>query len=285
MLPDPAIATRAALAGELARAAGARARAFFDDRARLAVERKDAALDIVSRADREVEDFIRAGIAAAFPGDGMLGEERGLQAGLTAFTWVIDPIDGTVPFLSGLPHWCVAIAVVQAGRTVAAATFAPVSGEMFAATAGAGATLDGRRLAIPPALGLDGAMTAIGASHRTAPDHVAATIARLLAAGGIFYRNGSGALMLADVAAGRLAGYYEPHMHPWDALGGLLIVAEAGGRVLPFPADGLSRGGPALAAAPAAWAALAAIAGQPVAEGQAGEAPAPAPCGPAVARM
>lgn len=263
MSPDPAIAARAALAGSLARAAGARARAFFDDRSRLVVERKDAALDSVSAADRAVEDFIRASIAAAFPGDGMLGEERGSEPGTSGFTWVIDPIDGTVPFLSGLPHWCVAIAVVAAGRTVAAATFAPITGEMFAATAGAGATLDGRRLAIPPALGLDGAMTAIGASHRTAPDHVAATIARLLAAGGIFYRTGSGALMLAEVAAGRLAGYYEPHMHPWDALGGLLLVAEAGGRTLPFPADGLARGGPALAAAPAAWAGLAAVAGLP----------------------
>ena len=100
-------------------------------------------------------------------------------------------------------------------------------------------------------------MTAIGASHRTDPAHVGETICRLMAAGGIFYRSGSGALMLAQVAGGALAAYYEPHMHPWDAIRGLLMVEEAGGRTLPFAPGG----GPVLAAAPAAFGALVAVTG------------------------
>ncbi|QYK42728.1 MAG: inositol monophosphatase [Paracoccaceae bacterium] len=259
--PDP-VAARHALACTLARAAGALALGFFADRAALVVESKDNPQDVVSRADREVEAMIRARLAEAFPDDAILGEEGGGNPGTTGFVWVIDPIDGTMPFLSGLPHWCVAIAVADAQGCVAAATFAPVPGDLYDARAGHGARLNGAPLAIDPALTLTGRMTAIGASHRTPAEHVGQVILALMEAGGIFYRNGSGALMLASVAAGRLAGYYEPHMNAWDCLGGFLIVVEAGGRVLPVPlAEMLARGGPALAAAPAAYADLARIAG------------------------
>lgn len=214
----------------------------------------------MSAADRAVEAELRARIAAAFPQDAILGEEGGRTGGATGFTWVIDPIDGTMPFLSGLPHWCVAVALASPAGTEAAATFVPATGELFTAARGRGAFLDGQRLRIPPGLGLGHRMTAIGASHRTARAHVASVVAGLMAAGGIFYRSGSGALMLAEVAAGRLAGYYEPHMHPWDCLGGLLLVAEAGGRVREVdPARMLAAGGPALAAAAEAFDALAAV--------------------------
>jgi len=250
------VAARHALACTLAREAGALALGFFADRTALTVETKDTPQDVVSRADRAVEDLIRARIAAAFPDDSLLGEEGGTRPGSSGFGWVIDPIDGTMPFLSGLPHWCVAIAVTHGEETVAAATFAPVPGTLWEASAGAGARRDGTPLSLADAPGLTARMTALGASHRTDPAHVAAVIARLMQAGGIFYRNGSGALMLAQVAEGALAGYYEPHMHPWDALGGLLLVAEAGGRTAPFPPGG----GRVLAAAPAAFAPLSRIA-------------------------
>jgi myo-inositol-1(or 4)-monophosphatase len=260
-MTDP-VAARHALACALAREAGALALGFFADRGALAVETKDNPQDVVSRADREVEALIRARIAAAFPDDALIGEEGGAAAGGSGFTWVVDPIDGTMPFLSGLPHWCVAIALVSDGRAAAAATFAPVTGDLFDAVRGGGARLNGAVLRVDPALGLSGRMTAIGASHRTSPGHVAATVAGLMQAGGIFYRNGSGALMLASVAAGQLAAYYEPHMNAWDCLGGFLLVEEAGGRVLPVPmAALLASGGPALAAAPAAYDDLARIAG------------------------
>jgi myo-inositol-1(or 4)-monophosphatase len=98
------------------------------------------------------------------------------------------------------------------------------------------------------------AAVGIGASHRTPPERAAGAVARLLAGGGMFFRNGSGALMLAYVAAGRLAAYYEPHMHPWDCLAGLLIIREAGGRTAPFGAsDDPEHGTAVFAAAPGAW--------------------------------
>jgi len=209
---------------------------------------------VVSRADREVETLVRARIAAAFPDDGIMGEEHAPTAGRSGFTWVIDPIDGTMPFLSDLPHWCVAIALVENGQTVAAATHAPVPDLLFDAVRGGGFRCNGGARHIPADMALTGAMTAIGASHRTPAPEIAALIQRLLDAGGVFYRNGSGAMMLADVAMGRLAGYYEPHMNAWDCLGGILMVEEAGGRAAPFQMPTmLTEGGPVLAAAPAAF--------------------------------
>lgn len=223
----------------------------------MAVEAKANPQDVVSRADREVETLVRARIAAAFPDDGIMGEEHAPKAGRSGFTWVIDPIDGTMPFLSDLPHWCVALALVEHGQTVAAATHAPVPDLLFDALRGGGFRCNGTVRRIPAEMALTGAMTAIGASHRTPAHEVAALIHRLLDAGGVFYRNGSGAMMLAEVAMGRLAGYYEPHMNAWDCLGGILMVEEAGGRSAPIDMPAmLAEGGPVLAAAPAAFAPL-----------------------------
>lgn len=257
MTDSDSVADRLALASTIAVEAGALAAAFFADRAGLVIEAKASPQDIVSRADREVEDVIRARVAAAFPGDGFLGEEGGTQTGTSGYTWVIDPIDGTSPFLAGLPHWCVVIAVLQGDETVAGVIRHPAEDETFTARAGRGVFLNGVRLGPNNDLRLNNGLVAIGASHRTSPAHVGAVIQRLMEEGGIFYRNGSGALMIAAVAAGRLAGYYEPHMHAWDCLAGLLMVHEAGGRVLPFP--DLQNGGPVMAAAPHVWDALRAI--------------------------
>jgi myo-inositol-1(or 4)-monophosphatase len=259
MTEDP-VAARLATAEAAARAAGAHALALFRDRGALTIETKHDALDMVSRADREAEEIVRAHVAAAFPDDGFMGEEGGAQGGTSGFTWVIDPIDGTVPFVSGLPHWCVAIAVQGPARTEAGVVFQPMPDEMFTARHGGGAALNGGPLRIGGDLRLTNSLTGLGASHRTTPAHVAEAVRRMMAAGGMFYRNGSGALMLAAVAAGRLGGYYEPHMHPWDCLAGLLLVREAGGRTLPFPAgDDLAAGGAVLAAAPGVWDDLAAL--------------------------
>jgi len=106
-------------------------------------------------------------------------------------------------------------------------------------------------------------VTGIGANNYVTPAFVAKTVEKLLEAGGTFIRNGSGALMLAYVAAGRLVGYYEPYMHAWDCLAGYCLVKEAGGFVHPFPVDGeqLTKGAPVLAAAAGAIDDLKAIAG------------------------
>jgi myo-inositol-1(or 4)-monophosphatase len=248
------IQSRFDLAREIARDAGALAFEHFKARDRLVVESKATLHDVVSAADREVEELIRSRVAAAFPGDGMLGEEYGLDAGAGEYTWVVDPIDGTIPFVAGMPSWCVSIAVLKGDGVVIGIIHAPCVDELYAAARGLGATLNGRPLVLDPSLSIRNRTIGFGANHHAAPDVVAGFIRRLLEAGGNFMRNGSGALTLAYVAAGRLAGYYEPYMHAWDCMGGYCLVAEAGGWHLPFPvSDGaLTRGATVIAAAPGA---------------------------------
>lgn len=257
-----AIAARHDHACQIARQAGQHALGYFNARDTLVIEAKANPQDVVSRADREVEDLIRAAILSQFPDDAILGEEGRPTSGRSGFIWVIDPIDGTMPFLSGIPQWCVAIALVHVDQTVAAATFAPAMDILFSARKGGGAFANAVRCIIPPSLDLTSAMTAIGASHRVAPDVIASTMTALIGQGGMFYRNGSDALMLAQVACGQVAGYIEHHMNAWDCLGGLLMIAEAGGRIMePDMPQMLGHGGPVLGAAPRAYAALHDIAG------------------------
>lgn len=246
----------------IARQGGALALRYFNARDTLVIETKANPQDVVSRADREVEDMIRAAILSDFPNDAILGEEGDATPGSSGFTWVIDPIDGTMPFVSGIPQWCVAIALVHDNRTVAAATFAPAMDVLFSAQLGKGAFANGKQCSIPAAMDLTVAMTAIGASHRIPQQVITATVDNLIAKGGMFYRNGSGALMLAQVACGQLAGYLEHHMNAWDCLGGLLMIAEAGGHILESDMQAmLMTGGPVLGAAPRVYADLHEIAG------------------------
>ena len=249
--PD-ALAARFALAKEIAAEAGARALTFFENRAGLAVDSKLNGQDAVTIADRTVERLLRDRIAAAFPEDGVLGEEYGFEAGTSDYLWVMDPIDGTSPFIFGMPSWCVSIGITERGRTAAGVSHAPAAGELFAAIRGGGATLDGAPLRLGPELTVRNGMVGVGASHRIPAGEVSGFIHRLLEAEGMFIRNGSGALMLAYVAAGRLAAYYEPHMNAWDCVAGLLIVEEAGGWIHdPALWTSLGAGGLVLAGAPA----------------------------------
>ncbi len=248
-----AIAERAALAERIAADAGRRALGFWHRRGELVSEAKGDVRDVVSRADREIEAAIREAVSRDFPQDGFFGEELGAEPGKSGFIWVIDPIDGTTPFLAGHATWCVSIAVLAGERPAAAAIAAPALDALWVARRGGGAWLGSRRLAVDPQLGIGGAMVAIGASHRSDPAAMGRVIERLMERGGIYYRNGSGALMLAQVGAGQLGGYFEPHMYSWDAMAGLLIVEEAGGRVGPYPAGSLDAGGRVIAATPGVW--------------------------------
>jgi myo-inositol-1(or 4)-monophosphatase len=238
-MTDP-IAERFALAQTIASEGGALASRFFNARDSLIIEDKMNPQDMVSQADREVELLLRQRITVAFPEDAILGEEGGALVGTSGFTWVLDPIDGTAPFLAGLPHWCVVIAVVQGDETVAGVIDQPMTAEVFSARKGQGTWLNGRQVHVGTELKINNCNVGMGISHRSPLPPFVEAIGRLLAAGGMYYRNGSGAVMLASVAVGRLGGYYEPHMNPWDCLAGLLMVREAGGQTLPFPsgADG-----------------------------------------------
>ncbi len=149
-------------------------------------------------------------------------------------TWVIDPIDGTTSFVNGIPGWCVVLACTDEERCLLGVIRDPVADETYVARRGAGATLNGRPIRANAATGVDQGSTAVGHNLRVPPAQTLALLDRLLNAGGVFYRCGSGALMLCYVAAGRLLGYCEPHMNAWDCVAALLIIEEAGGRVRGF---------------------------------------------------
>ncbi len=259
----PDLPARLALAQAIAREAGAVALDYFNRRETLVVETKRDLQDVVSIADREVEELIRARILATYGDDGILGEEYGLQTGTSGFTWVVDPIDGTSPFVNGMPNWCISIGLLYSGVPVVGVIFAPCHDEMYAGALDMGATLNGKKLTLDPSRNIRNAVTGIGANSHVTPATVAKIVEDLLTAGGNFIRNGSGALMLAYVAAGRLVGYYEPYMHAWDCLAGYCLVKEAGGWYHAFPTEGekLTKGAPVIATAPGAIEDLKAIAG------------------------
>lgn len=247
------LAPRLEHAEAIARAAGALALDHFRRRDRLVIETKRHPTDLVSEADREVETLIRARLADAFPDDAQLGEEHGLTPGTSGLTWVIDPIDGTAPYLSGLPGWCVSIGACDASGPAIGVIHVPVLDETFVAARGGAAYLDGAPLRVSDR-DLRGGLLGMGANDRVPAERVGEMLSDLMLAGSSWVRYGSGALMLAWVAAGRLIGYVEPRMSAWDCMAGYCLIAAAGGRVLPFPdGDRMLRPAPVLGAAPRAF--------------------------------
>jgi len=256
---DGGEAARAAFVAELIRDAGALAQRYFTRELAFAAEAKGPQ-DWVSAADRAVEARIRTELARAFPGDAMLGEETGGDAGRAERLWVVDPIDGTLNFVHGMRYWCVSIAFVERGRRRIGAIYDPAQDELFLAVAGGGATLNGAPIRVSACAALDQALVAAGYVPRHGLDVHLALRRALYEAGAAVKDMGAGALMLAHVAAGRFDAFVEPHMHPWDALAGLTLIEEAGGRVAPYPGPaGLAAGGAVVAGAPGVYDALTAL--------------------------
>ena len=229
---------------DLARSLALDAGALAATRRREGVEvaaTKSSLVDVVTAADREVEEFIRERLASARPHDGILGEEGGTSGGTSSLTWVVDPIDGTVNYLYGIPHYAVSIAVVegepdpQRWNAQAGAVFNPVSGELFSAARGAGAHLGEAPIrvadAVPLELALIGTGFAYSASMRGRQGAVAA---QLLPQVRDIRRSGSASLDLSWLASGRLNVYYERNLSPWDHAAGALIATEAGATVKGF---------------------------------------------------
>ncbi len=188
--------------------------------------------DLVSNADRGVEQQIRAALQAGFPNDGIVGEEYGNEESNSGFTWVIDPIDGTASFVRGRPGWCVVIACVCEDKTVLAVIVDPVADETFRAVRGHGAFLNNSPIAVSTSVSLADGSVGVGFCNRFPAELVLRFLRTLLVEKkGVFYQNASGALMLSYVACGRLIAYAEPHMQPWDCMAALLIIEEAGGLV------------------------------------------------------
>lgn len=221
---------RARIAVEIATDAGDFAHDFFRRVGSLEIEDKGHQ-DFVSEADKAVELRVRKAIEAAFPEDGIVGEEHAPKASGSGYTWVIDPIDGTTNFINAIPAWTVVIAIVKDDQTLVGVTRDPIHDETYFAERGRGAFLNGTPLVCPSDTHLTRGTVGTGFSNRTSTDGVRRLIDEIMKADGVFHRNASGALSLAYVAAGRLLGYVEEHMNAWDCLAGQLLIAEAGGRI------------------------------------------------------
>lgn len=225
--------------------------------------------DEVTAMDREVERFIRAAIARSFPDDAVLGEEDGASEGIATAerVWIIDPIDGTANYARSIAHYCVSIGYVERGVPTVGALHDPSHERLYYAERGGGAWLaegdaPARRLAVSAVDVLDAATVECGWSLRRPQAAYLALVDSVLSAGGAFRRAGSGALGLADVAAGRVEAYCELHINSWDCAAGLLLVTEAGGRTNDFFAgNGLLDGNPILATNQALGDALARVTG------------------------
>jgi len=253
MTPE-GIAARALFARQLARDAGALAWRYFRREIAFATETKGPQ-DYVSVADRAVEALIRQRLNDAFPGDTIFGEEAGGDVGEHA--WFVDPIDGTINFVHSVRYWCISIAFLVDGERNIGVIYDPALDELFWAARGAGAFCNDARMRVSSCDSLDTALVCAGYVPRQDLDAHLRLMRRMHGAGVAVKDMGAGALMLAHVAAGRFDGYVEPHMHPWDALAGLLLVEEAGGKTQSYPGSaGLAGGGAVLASAPGLYAPL-----------------------------
>ena len=231
---DSALAARLDLARRLAGQAGALQRERYETGLR--VETKSATIDLVTEVDRACEALIVAGIEEAFPADGILAEEGHGQDDTRGFRWIIDPLDGTTNFAHGFPRFCVSIGVEREGERSIGVVYDPLLDERFEAVRGAGAWLGERRLSVSGEAEWGRALVATGFSydvHESEDDNLASFRNVVKTARGI-RRDGSAALDLCYVAAGRLDAYWEGKLHPWDVAAGFLIVEEAGGRVTDY---------------------------------------------------
>lgn len=235
--PDVPVADLVALAEQAARAAGDLVRDERPDA--LEVEStKTSPVDVVTAMDTAAEALLLRHLLAARPDDGVLGEEGGLRSGTSGLTWVVDPIDGTVNYLYGIPSYAISVAVVSgqpdpAGWTVlAGCVHNPATGETWTAGAGTGAFLDGRPVRGPQEVGLDVALVGTGFGYvRERRRRQAQVVAALLPDVRDIRRAGAASLDLCAVASGRLDAYYERGLAPWDQAAGSLVAREAGARV------------------------------------------------------
>lgn len=199
---------------------------------------KSSPVDIVTAADRETEALIRSLLADARPQDGFYGEESTATAGTSGLTWLVDPIDGTVNYLYGIPHYAVSIAVVEGEpdpltwRALAGCVVNPATGELYTATEGGGAFLGDRAVRAAESVPLAQALVATGFAYDSTMRGVQGdVVARLLPEVRDIRRMGTASLDLCAVATGRVNAYFERTLSPWDHAAGALIAREAGARV------------------------------------------------------
>jgi myo-inositol-1(or 4)-monophosphatase len=216
------------------------------------------AQDWLTEADGAVERMLSERLSAAYPDDGFQGEEGG-RTRSGSLRWAVDPIDGTANFMRGGRRFCVSLGCLDGDVPVIGVIVAPALDETFAACAGAGATLNGAAIRAADTTDLARATVELGWSRRRPLADFLSLTGRIITAGAMPRLNGSGALGLADVAAGRIDAYVELHINLWDVAAALVILAEAGATVSPFlSGDGSVAGNPILACAPGIATALSA---------------------------
>ncbi|MCV2886105.1 inositol-1-monophosphatase [Aestuariibacter sp. AA17] len=192
--------------------------------------------DYVTRIDREAEEAIIKKIQQSYPEHSFVGEEGGVVEGNEEFKWVIDPLDGTTNFIKGIPHFAVSIALMHKGKLDQAVIFDPIRGELFTASRGQGAQLNGFRIRANSPRELRGTVlaTALPFKNKGRLESYMKSFTSIFNQCGDIRRGGSAALDLAYVAAGRFDGYWERGIKPWDTAAGELLVREAGGLVTDF---------------------------------------------------
>jgi myo-inositol-1(or 4)-monophosphatase len=221
---------------EMARAAGAVLREGYGQAHR--PERKGR-IDLVTEYDRRSERLLLEAISGRFPDHAVLAEESGASAqgaGAAPVRWLVDPLDGTTNFAHNYPFFCVSVAAEADGQLVAGAVYDPVRDELFSAAAGEGATLNGGPIRVSDIERVEDALLVTGFPYdvREHPERSLPLFeAFLMRAQGI-RRDGSAALNLCYLAAGRFDGFWEGHLSPWDMAAGVLMVGEAGGRVTDY---------------------------------------------------
>ncbi|HEY6374171.1 MAG TPA: inositol monophosphatase family protein [Edaphobacter sp.] len=228
-------------AEKIAREAGALLRGFYEKGVRAEYK---GDVDLVTEADRASENLIVSRLKAAFPSHGIYGEE-GTRDGLDAeYRWYVDPLDGTTNFAHGFPSFCVllglehrapGLAADADGEMVAAVTYDPLRNEMFEAEKGKGSWLNGRRIHVSKIKTLQESLTATGfPSHKRHMNPNVYFYQQITLRSHGVRRAGSAGLDLAYVACGRLDGFWEFNLNPWDTSAGVLLVEEAGGTVTHF---------------------------------------------------
>lgn len=211
------------------------------------VRTKSSATDPASDADRAAEVAIISRIRAARPDDAIVAEEGGLSAGKSGVRWLIDPLDGTVNYLYGIPQWSVSICALEGSEALAGVVYDPVRNELFTAARGAGARCGDARLAASTETELGCVLLVTGFSYDADERGTQARQqASLIPHVRDLRRFGSAALDLAWTAAGRVDAYMETFANPWDWAAGTLLVREAGGRVSDVP--GVRAGTPGILA-------------------------------------
>jgi myo-inositol-1(or 4)-monophosphatase len=219
---------------EAAQAAGSRLKQDFADLASLDVRFKNGAGDPFSEADLRAEETVKSMLAQARPDYGFLGEEGGLSEGADPdHAWVVDPLDGTMNFIRGVPFFAVNIALARQGEVVAGVTYVPMMDEMFWAEQGQGAFLNGAPIRVAKTTRLEDSILAIGIPFAGKPRHeqFVHEIAQLTPRVASVRRLGAGAVDTAYVACGRFDAYWEQSVSPWDLAAGAVLVREAGGVV------------------------------------------------------